>query len=39
MLITASGDTNDCDASGILAGGQIRVGGAGVLMPTSPFWP
>jgi hypothetical protein len=28
MLITASGDITDCDASGILAGGQIRVAGA-----------
>jgi hypothetical protein len=26
-LITASGDISDCEASGILAGGQIRVGG------------
>jgi hypothetical protein len=28
MVITASGDMSDCDASGILAGGQIRVAGA-----------
>ena len=28
VLITASGDISDCDASGILAGGQIRVAGA-----------
>lgn len=27
VLITASGDLSDCDASGILAGGQIRVSG------------
>ena len=27
MLITASGDVSDCDTSGILAGGQIRVSG------------
>lgn len=28
VLITASGDISDCDTSGILAGGQIRVSGA-----------
>jgi hypothetical protein len=28
MLITASGDLTDCEASGMLAGGQIRVAGA-----------
>jgi hypothetical protein len=28
MFITASRDMNDCEASGILAGGQIRVAGA-----------
>ena len=29
MLITESGDINDCEASGILEGGQIRVAGGG----------
>jgi Allene oxide cyclase barrel like domain len=28
MLVTASEDLTDCDASGVLAGGQIRVAGA-----------
>ncbi|MDP9256209.1 MAG: hypothetical protein M3Q31_06620 [Actinomycetota bacterium] len=28
MVVTASGDLSDCDASGILADGQIRVAGA-----------
>jgi hypothetical protein len=29
MLITESGDVNDCEASGIMEGGQVRVAGGG----------
>jgi hypothetical protein len=35
MLITASGDLTDCDASGMLAGGQIRVSGASTDAETN----
>jgi hypothetical protein len=29
MLITASGDINDCEATGTMEGGQVRVAGGG----------
>ena len=29
MLITESGDVNDCEASGTMEGGQVRVAGGG----------
>jgi hypothetical protein len=35
VLITASGDIVDCDASGILEGGQIRVSGASSSADTN----